>query len=185
MGARREDGPDAGDEAFPLPPRLAAILADLPVARLAFVPVPVKPRRDGWTPARQRGFILRLALHGSVGAAARGVGRTRESAWRLRRRPGAESFAAAWDEAVGWGEDRTADLAVERSLYGEIRPHYYKGRKVGEHVRYNDSLVLAVMRRYERGPRGRGDADPAIALHEAIEALRASDPTTENKGFPR
>ena len=35
------------DESLRLPPRLAAILEDLPLQELAFEPVPVKPRRDG------------------------------------------------------------------------------------------------------------------------------------------
>lgn len=39
------------DESLRLPPNLAAILEDLPLGELAFVPVPVKPRRDGWTPS--------------------------------------------------------------------------------------------------------------------------------------
>src|SRR4051812_28095895 len=34
----------AMDESLRLPPRLAAILEDLPLHELAFVPVPVKPR---------------------------------------------------------------------------------------------------------------------------------------------
>ncbi|HYG47975.1 MAG TPA: hypothetical protein VD846_08535 [Allosphingosinicella sp.] len=75
------------DESLRLPPRLAAILEDLPLEELAFVPVPVKPRSDGWTPARQLAFILRLALLGGVAAAAKAVGMSRESAYRLRGHP--------------------------------------------------------------------------------------------------
>jgi hypothetical protein len=71
------------DESLRLPPRLAAILEDLPLEELAFTPVPVKPRRDGWTPERQLAFILRLALLGGVAAAAKAVGMSRESAYRL------------------------------------------------------------------------------------------------------
>lgn len=83
-------------EPFPaLPVGLAAILQNLPLEELAFAPVPVKPRHDGWTPRRQRGFVLRLALAGCVAAAARGVGKSPASAYALRKRIDAVSLAAA------------------------------------------------------------------------------------------
>ena len=62
-----------------------------------FLPVPLRARADGWTPERQARFIGLLAETGSVVEAARAVGMSRESAWRLRRRAGAASFAHAWD----------------------------------------------------------------------------------------
>jgi transposase-like protein len=65
-----------------------------------FLPVPTRARADGWTSQRQADFIGHLAETGSVAEAARRVGCSRESAYRLRRRAGAESFAAAWDAAV-------------------------------------------------------------------------------------
>ena len=64
----------------------------MPLEELAFTPVPVRARHDGWTVERQKWFILRLALGGCVSVAARGVGMTRKSAYRLLDRPGAESF---------------------------------------------------------------------------------------------
>lgn len=169
---------------YPLPPHLAAILEHLPLDQLAFTPVPVQARRDGWTAARQIGFIHRLAICGCVGTAARGVGMSRESAWRLRKRPGAESFAAAWDKAARWGEDQMADLGVERCLKGEARPYYYRGRKVGETIRFNNRLLIAVLNRFERArPRPSAGQDPAIALDRALANL-AAQPPLETKDFP-
>ena len=133
-----------------LPPRLAAILDDLPLEELAFTPVPVKPRRDGWTAERQQAFILRLALCGSVAVAAQAVGKNRVSAYRLRDHPQAASFAAAWDKAIGWGRDRTLDLAMERALCGEIRPVFYRGVKRGEYVRHDNRLMMSVLNRLDR-----------------------------------
>lgn len=180
---RLDDRDDAGrtGTSYPLPPRLAAILADLPLDQLAFAPVPVAARRDGWTVARQIGFIHRLAICGCVGTSARGVGMSRESAWRLRKRPGAESFAAAWDKAARWGEDHIADLGVERCLKGEVRPYYYRGRKVGEQVRFNDSLLIAVLNRFDRprDPAAR-DGDPVLALDRALANLAAQPPLKTN-----
>ena len=66
----------------------------------AFHPVPTRARADGWTPVRQAEFVGMLAQTGSVSAAAAFVGMSRESAYRLRRRAGAEEFARAWDTAL-------------------------------------------------------------------------------------
>src|SRR5690348_4490085 len=65
-----------------------------------FLPVPLRARADGWTPDRQARFIGMLAETGSVAAAAGAVGKSRESAHRLRGKPRAESFAHAWDAIV-------------------------------------------------------------------------------------
>lgn len=67
-----------------------------------FTPVPLKPRHDGWSPALQARFIAALASGSSIGAAARAVGKTRATAYSLRRKPGAEEFAAAWDAALAY-----------------------------------------------------------------------------------
>jgi len=72
----------------------------------AFHPVPIRTRSDGWTPVRQAEFIGVLAETGSVSAAAEFVGLSRETAYRLRRKPGAEEFALAWDIAVALAERR-------------------------------------------------------------------------------
>ena len=53
-----------------------------------FTPVPTRQRDDGWSPARQRAFLEALASCGSVSAAARVVGLSRESAYALRRQIG-------------------------------------------------------------------------------------------------
>jgi hypothetical protein len=65
-----------------------------------FDPVPLRARRDGWTPERQRLFIRILRETGSVGRACRAAGRTRAGAYRLYGRPDAESFRRAWDAAA-------------------------------------------------------------------------------------
>ena len=86
---------------------------------LAFHPVPQQRRRaDGWTPTTQQCFIRALEAMGSVGQAARAVGMGRRSAYRLRDRPGAEGFAAAWDQAISMGRMRQFDYAMDRALNG-------------------------------------------------------------------
>lgn len=57
-----------------------------------FAPVPVRARRDGWTVARQRGFVRALGEGLSAAAAARAVGMSVRSVERLRERPHAALF---------------------------------------------------------------------------------------------
>ena len=102
----------------------------------AFAPVPTRTRRDGWTPARQAQFIGALAETGSVAAAAARVGMSRESAWRLRARDGAESFAAAWDGAKVIGAGDFPAIAPKR----KITPGEWRRRAFG-------GVVRVVMRR--------------------------------------
>ena len=92
-----------------------------------FVPVPARARGDGWTMERQGRFIGFLAETGSVAEAARRVGVSRTAAYKLRARPGAESFAHAWDRvlalrAAAAGERVTAPprkfTAVEQCAAG-------------------------------------------------------------------
>lgn len=157
-------------------PRLIALLEDMPLEELAFAPVPVKPRHDGWTVERQKWFILRLALGGCVSVAARGVGMTRKSAYRLRDRPGAQSFAAAWERAQGWGQDRTVDVGLERGLLGERMPILRNGRVVGEIVRHDNRLAMAVLNALDRRAVAR-PLTPAVEaalfrLEDTAEKLR-------------
>jgi hypothetical protein len=65
-----------------------------------FDPIPLRYRRDGFTPERQRGLIVALARSGSLGEACREVGLSLESAYRLYRHPAAASFRRAWDAAL-------------------------------------------------------------------------------------
>lgn len=173
-------------DSYPLPPRLLAILQDMPLEELAFFAVPVRARHDGWTEVRQQGFILRLALCGCVTRAAKGVGKTRASAYRLRERPGAESFAVAWDKALGWGQDRTVDIALEIALCGERVPVMRDGRCVGIVHRPNNRLTMAVLnaldRRAARHPLGH---DPVGAFERALAVLGSNVTPTESKGFSR
>lgn len=84
---------------------------------LQFTPVPhSRPRRNSITPDLQREFIAHLAVTGIVTSAARHIGRSMEALYKLRQRPGAEEFAAAWDEAIDWGVLRLEDCAMERAI---------------------------------------------------------------------
>jgi len=64
-----------------------------------FPPI-ARPRHDGWTHDRQAAFITALRRTRNVTRAAAAAGMSRESAYRLRARPSAAGFAAAWDLAL-------------------------------------------------------------------------------------
>lgn len=111
----------------------------------AFSPAPMRERADGWTPARQAAFLAHLAITRSVSAAARKVKMARETAYRLRRKPGAASFAAAWDAVLGRGDGKRKVTSAERrrrALLGLLKPVIYQGRHVGTMEKADNTALL-------------------------------------------
>jgi hypothetical protein len=124
-----------------------------------FVPVPMRGRADGWTPPRQGDFIGFLAETGSVAEAARQAGLSRESAYRLRRRRGAESFAAAWDAALAGGDFRparkfTPSEVAGRALGAVLQVRMRRGRYVGTVEKVGDVMLLRHLAQLDRATRG-------------------------------
>lgn len=119
-----------------------------------FEPAPLRPRHDGWTPARQRAFIEALAQTACVEEAANYVGLSRASAYALRRRAGAESFRDAWDAALDLGVAQLAEAALSRALHGVATPVFYQGEQIGERRRFDEKLTMFLLR--YRDPRRYG-----------------------------
>jgi hypothetical protein len=145
-----------------------------------FLPVPRQPRADGWTPDAQRRFIEALADSGSVTQAARVAGKSVTSCYRLRRAPGAEGFAAAWDSAIGEASRRLIDIAFDRAVNGsEWTELDGEGRVVRTLRRPNDRLLMFLLRahyplRYARLDRFRGindDPPPTLPIAEALDDI--------------
>ena len=114
-----------------------------------WVPVLRRPRADGWTPQRQVDFIAALADSGCVEQAAREVGMSARSCYRLRRSPGSENFAAAWEAALAQAARSLVDLAFERAINGSDEPVFDKdGHRVGRRMRHNDRLLMFLLRAY-------------------------------------
>jgi hypothetical protein len=129
---------------IPDSPAAPQLLADTP---LAFTPVPqVRRRRDGWTDVQQRRFISALEVMGAVGPAARAVGMGRASAYRLRERTGAQSFARAWDVAIDMGRERMFDYAMERALDGVTTVRVLRGGSISVSAGPDMKMVHAVLR---------------------------------------
>jgi hypothetical protein len=124
-----------------------------------FHPVPLRARADGWSEVRQCAFLAQLYVTGSVAAAARSVGMTPKSAYRLRARSGAESFAAAWERVLtppGMGrcmgprEDFrkvTNEALIRRLETGIIQPIIYRGRLCAIRRKSDNSALFRLLRR--------------------------------------
>lgn len=121
-------------------------------------------RHDGWTPARQLAFIEALADTGSVAAACKAVDMSEGGVYYLRRQPGADSFRAAWTAALDLGVQRIEDVAMDRALNGVDEPFYSYGTLVGTRKRYNDRLLMFMLRNRapERFAEGRPKALNAV-----------------------
>jgi hypothetical protein len=131
----------------PIDPTDAYEAGGTPNGDTALIPVPVRCRDDGWTPERQRAFIDHLAESSNVTAAARSVGMTPQSAWRLRRRADARAFDAAWEAALERGMDRLVSIALERAIHGTVRERYYHGELIAEERVHHNGLLLALIAR--------------------------------------
>jgi GNAT superfamily N-acetyltransferase len=125
-----------------------------PPAFLRFDPVPLRARNDGWSPELQRHFILLLARGSYPADAARQLGRSRQTAYALRRRRGGDSFAAAWDAAVDFA--RRASVAGrsmpwrDSGLETLLVPRFYRGRVVGFLLRADAYGLMRKLGRLDR-----------------------------------
>ncbi|MEP5938646.1 MAG: hypothetical protein ABJ239_09990 [Erythrobacter sp.] len=148
---------------------------------LSFTPVPHKrPRRNSITPALQRKFIAHLAATGIVTAAARHIGKSMEAIYKLRQRPGAASFNAAWDAAIDRGVTRLEATALTRAMAGEERMVVSSGKILGTEIRHNEALVMFFLRnrlphRYGTSPLKPGHPDYDKMRADMHAELRAAE----------
>jgi hypothetical protein len=94
-------------------------------ALLRFEPVPRKQERASgwWSPDNQRTFIRTLAETGNYRLAAGAVGLSANSVYQLRKEPGGEDFARAWEEAVALHRKRTAPAPRHARALRDARAH--------------------------------------------------------------
>lgn len=141
------------------------------------MPVPhVQPRANSITPDVQRAFIAQLAATGIVQQAARHVGKSMEALYKLRQRPGAEGFRAAWDAALDRGVARLEDSALARAINGEEKPILHAGKVVATERRHSDALVMFFLRnrlphRYDQ----QKEVGPGHPLYEKVAAAYAAE----------
>lgn len=135
----------------------------------AFIPVKLRGRKDGWTHEVQCAFLARLYVTGSVKAAAKSVGRSRASAYKLRGRRGAESFAKSWDKVLSGPAKRGVPRVRKRRVpdwrkltheelfwrcnVGLLRPVIYRGRMRSIAQKADNSALLRLLSRLDGGRR--------------------------------
>ncbi len=135
---------------------------------LRFTPVPQhRVRAGGWSADMQRAFIDALARSASVAAAARSVGKSARSAYYLREREGAQSFAAAWDGAMERARDAALAAARDHLLNPERVPVLYRGCIIGWRTRTNDRVLINALRAIHSPRRV---APPALPAPRPTEA---------------
>jgi hypothetical protein len=123
---------------------------------LNFAPAPFCGRHDGWSADDQRDFIHKLARGYAVGEAARSLGHSRQSVYALRRRRGAEEFAAAWDAAQALGRSAgearrcSPGFELEYGLETVLAPRFYRGRLVGFVQRQDHRAALGMLAELDR-----------------------------------
>jgi hypothetical protein len=171
------------DEAVDLSP----VLQPYDPADYRWVPVRRRPRRDGWTEEKQRRFIETLADTGLVNVAARAVGMTRETAYRLRRAAHGAAFARAWDAARQHAGGLIEDIVFERAIEGtEQEVLNREGDVIATRLVHDNRLLQYLLshlkpERYG-GERSRaavpqGSAEPREAgVPVLAETLRAMEP---------
>lgn len=69
-----------------------------------------------------------------------------EGAYQLRLAPGSESFRKAWEAALDFGVQRLEDIALERAMEGVLEPVFGRDGQIGERRRYNDRLLMFLLR---------------------------------------
>lgn len=142
---------------------------------MTMLPVPLRPRHDGWTPERQAGFIEALGETASVTQAAARVGMSVQSVYWLRRQPGAVSFRQAWAHAVADAWGRVEETAIERAVHGETEVYERDGVTITRHKPCSPQLLTQML---DRGVKARGlarkrtDAIAAERFQATIARIR-------------
>jgi hypothetical protein len=136
------------------------------------------PRGNSITPDKQRKFIAMLAATGIVSQAARGIGKSMEALYKLRHRPGAEAFSAAWDAAVERGLTRLEDCALERALQGTPTPIVAGGEVVGWWGKPDNHLLRFLLQQRLPAKYGSKAIQPGHPVWEAVREAVLADPAT-------
>lgn len=100
------------------------------------------PANGRWNKRRMAAFLRELAATLSVAAAARSVGVSRQSAYRLKNRLASTPFAFGWEVALEAGFAQLAHAMMERAVNGVEVPHYYQGELIGTSRTYDERLSI-------------------------------------------
>ncbi|HEX8127459.1 MAG TPA: hypothetical protein VF548_17950 [Allosphingosinicella sp.] len=156
---------------------------------LDFEPVPLRQRRDGLTPAKQREYVEALADCGVVREAAARVGISEAAINRARRRSDGRDFDRACEAAHMFGARRLRSIAFERAVEGTLKSHYYRGELVGQERIFDNRLLIYLLgrtgQRLEPDPESLQVCENWEASLDALEQGRpVTAPTPPAPGDP-
>jgi hypothetical protein len=82
---------------------------------------------------------------------------SRESAYRLRRHPGAESFADAWSQILAGKRKGSSELSLlwHRAFYGTLKPIVRGGQVVATLHRPDNKALKTLLNRMDQADRSR------------------------------
>lgn len=164
---------------------------------LRFTPAPVRARSDGWDSATQQRFVLHLARGAGPSEAARHVGRSKQTAYALRARPGAEGFAGAWDAAIAFArvardaQRAPAPILTQSGIEMLLVPRFYRGRLIGfaQHEDHRAALrtLNQLDRAVERAERSAAETDQTDRMRVPSAKLRQfpASPPADRHGVRR
>ena len=151
-------------------------------------PIPDEAAEPRWSRGRMAEFIGELAATQCVASAARSVGMSRQSAYRLRARQANEAFDLAWAIALEQGYDQLYRSALARAVSGTEVPVFQRGEQVGTRRHYDERLTCFLLAHGKQGraplPRARHDAIESWTGHlaELIEQVRGGEAEDGGKG---
>ncbi len=135
--------------------------------------VPIRYRTDGFTPDRQRAFLVAIAEGQTVEAACRHVGVAPSSAYALRQRAAGASFALGWRAASLHARERLASAMWSRALEGVTETTTRPDGSVIVRHRYDNRLAMAMLTRLDKLAAEPDPGDPfghaARTVHLAFE----------------
>lgn len=98
-----------------------------------------------WTGERMAEFIAELAATQCVATAARRVGMSRQSAYRLRARQAGKAFDLAWAIALERAYQQLQSAALARALNGTEVPVYQRGELIGTRQHFDERLTCFLL----------------------------------------
>ena len=98
------------------------------------------------------------------------MGKSVEALYKLRARPGAEGFAAAWDAALERGVQRLEDCALERALKGTPTPIVSAGKLLGVWDKPDNTLLKFLLQHRLAARYGVQRVEKGHPLYESIRA---------------
>ena len=100
---------------------------------------------DRWNKPKMAAFLRELACTHSIATAAKAVGMSRQSAYKLRNRLKGEPFDIAWEAAFQHGYDALHQAALERALHGIEVPVFHGGQQVGTRRHFDERLTTFLL----------------------------------------